>query len=516
VKPPGILAFVFSVMTVLFLLSVVFPEEGIRIGEKTTLRYLTLGEILGSDTVHYADISNILASSQAISDSAYQAMLESVPGDQVEGTRSSITGMHDLYGNDTPADTLRADEESLKLLVHPIEYPEGDRTLLYPFFRRMRDLSHTRGKLRIMHYGDSQIEGDRMTSFIRYKLQDRFGGSGIGIQPVVQLYGYQISLRHTASEEWERYTAFGRVDSTLEHNRYGALGSFTRFSPYPDSTGSAAGDTIMHEAWISLEQSRRTYRLTRMFRQVKLYYGNATEPVFFEVYADDDLYDADFLEVSEGLRTRSWSFTETPEELRFRFSSECSPDFYGISLDHDWGLNVDNVPLRGSAGLVFSKIDADLLKQMYNVLNVRLLILQFGGNVVPYLKDNFGYYERLLYRELSSLKSLVPDLQIIVIGPADMSLKDKDCFVSYPNLENIRDAMRKAAFRADCAFWDMYSAMGGHNSMPSWVYAQPPLASSDFVHFNERGARVLAEMFYNAFINDYDDWLNTVLTSHSH
>ena len=97
----------------------------------------------------------------------------------------------------------------------------------------------------------------------------------------------------------------------------------------------------------------------------------------------------------------------------------------------------------------------------------------------------------------------MPDLSIIVIGVADMSVREKDYYVTYPNLEHIRDALREAAFRADCAFWDMYSAMGGRNSMPSWVFAQPSLASSDFVHFNERGARVLAEMFYNAFMHDY-------------
>ena len=244
-----------------------------------------------------------------------------------------------------------------------------------------------------------------------------------------------------------------------------------------------------------------------------MYYGNATQPVYFEVYSDGELFDADFLGVGRGLSIKSWNFPETPEQLTFQFKSACSPDFYGIALDDDWGLSVDNVPLRGSAGLVFSKIDGDLLKQMYDSLNVRLLFLQFGGNVVPYLTENFSYYEKLLYRELTRLKSLVPGLQIIVIGPADMSLREKDKFVSYPNLENIRDAMRNAAFRADCAFWDMYSAMGGRNSMPSWVYAQPSLASSDFVHFNERGARVLAEMFYNAFIYDYNDYVSTLQTA---
>jgi hypothetical protein len=49
----------------------------------------------------------------------------------------------------------------------------------------------------------------------------------------------------------------------------------------------------------------------------------------------------------------------------------------------------------------------------------------------------------------------------------------------------------------------MYKAMGGKNSMPSWVFAEPPLASDDFVHFNPRGAKTIAQMFYNAFILEY-------------
>ncbi|MFC2112379.1 hypothetical protein ACFLTA_03850 [Bacteroidota bacterium] len=487
-RPPRILAFVFSVLAILFLVSVFFPKDGIRINDQITLHFISLDEILGTDSVQYADISAILSSSQAINDSAYLAMLET-PSEELE-----------------ILDTIRANEDSLKVLICPIEYPEGDSTLLYPFFRKMRSLTRTGGKLRIMHYGDSQIEGDRMTSFIRYKLQDQFGGSGIGMQPLVSLYGYQLSLRHTASDSWQRYTAFGNVDSTLQHNHYGAMGSFARFSPYPDSLGN---DTTISEAWVTLEQSKRTYRRTRIFKNCKIYYGNTISPVFFEVYTDGELYDADYLEVSSGLQTKSWSFEETPEELTLKFKSTSSPDFYGISLDHDRGISVDNIPMRGSAGLVFSRVDHALLKQMYDSLNVKLVLLQFGGNVVPYISDNYNYYERWFYRELTRLKSLDPELSIIVIGLADMSMKEKDKFVSYPNLGSIRDALRSAAFRADCAFWDMYSAMGGYNSMPSWVYAQPPLATSDFVHFNEKGARVLAEMFYNAFIHDYNTYVRS-------
>jgi hypothetical protein len=70
-------------------------------------------------------------------------------------------------------------------------------------------------------------------------------------------------------------------------------------------------------------------------------------------------------------------------------------------------------------------------------------------------------------------------------------------------VEKVRDALRNAAFESGPAFWDMYTAMGGQNSMPSWVFADPPLASGDFVHFNHRGAKTIAQMFYNSFAFEY-------------
>ena len=476
--------FITSVMAFLLAVSIFFPPEGIRINEQITLHFLTLEEILAEDTVRYADISAILSGSEALSDSAYQAMLAPA------GDEGIIM------------DTIRANADSLKMKIHAIEYPDGDSTLLFPLFRDMRSLGRSGRSIRIMHYGDSQIEGDRITSLIRFKLQRQFGGSGIGLQPPVQLYGYQLSLKHTASDNWKRYTIFGEVDSTLGHNRYGVLGSFARFSPcYLYESDSSGGQE--YEAWIRMEQSRRAYPLARIFKTCRLYYGNAPQPVFCELYTDGALYDADFLDVTDHFKVKTWFFEETPQQLEFRFKSSVSPDFYGIALDGDRGLAMDNVAMRGSAGLFFSKLDGEMLKEMYHELGVELLVLQFGGNVVPYLSENYVYYEKWFYRELSGLKSLMPDLSIIVIGVADMSVREKDYYVTYPNLEHIRDALREAAFRADCAFWDMYSAMGGRNSMPSWVFAQPSLASSDFVHFNERGARVLAEMFYNAFMHDY-------------
>jgi uncharacterized protein YehS (DUF1456 family) len=41
--------------------------------------------------------------------------------------------------------------------------------------------------VRIIHYGDSQIEGDRIISFLRNKIQNKFGEAA-GLVPARQVY----------------------------------------------------------------------------------------------------------------------------------------------------------------------------------------------------------------------------------------------------------------------------------------------------------------------------------------
>jgi len=487
-KPPRILLFILSVLALLFIISVFFPREGIQFGKNIRLHFLTLDELLTGDTIQYADISGIISQSTAINDTSLFADLASGPDKNVV------------------FDTIRANEDSLKTRIHHLEYPENDYSVLYPIFKQLRNLKSGDELIRIMHYGDSQIEGDRMTSYIRNSLQQRFGGSGVGLRPAVELYGYQLSLRHTASDNWIRYTSFGNIDSTLTHSRYGLAASFARFTPYvPDSLPA---DTVTHEAWINLKASERTYSLNRQVDRCRLFYGYSEQPVYIECLVNGEIYDADILFPETHLNIKEWKFSEDPEEITLRFQGSESPDIYGIALDGNKGVAVDNIAMRGSAGLVFTKIDRDLLSGMLDTMNVEMLILQFGGNVVPYIADNYDYYERWFYGQLRRLKQIDPGLPIVVIGVHDMSIKEKDSYVSYPNLDGIRGALRNASFRAGCAYWDMYEAMGGYNSMPSWVYAEPPLATSDFTHFNARGARVIAEMFYKALLYDFERYLS--------
>ena len=262
----------------------------------------------------------------------------------------------------------------------------------------------------------------------------------------------------------------------------------------------------LNKSWLKFQTSPIAYKSTRSFSDVSLFIQGDFEPVSINVYSEDLLIDSLILKPSSDIKKLKWKFSKSPDELKFVFSGFGFTNIYGVSLDNSWGIALDNIPLRGSSGLVFTKTDTSFLSSMYKMMDIGLVILQFGGNVIPYMKDNYAAYGRYLKRELSLLKRILPGIPVIVIGPSDMSIKEKDKFVTYPNLEGVRDAMRNATLESGFVFWDMYEAMGGWNSMPSWVMADPPLAVSDYVHFNARGAQLIAELFTNALLDEYFLW----------
>jgi lysophospholipase L1-like esterase len=476
-KPSGILLFLLSVFILLIAGAMIFPKDGIRITDDLQLRFFTARDIFSSEPVQYADINRILNQQKLINDTVLTAIAD-----------GSIQGM----------DTLRANADSLIKSITRIEYPPNHPDLLQPFFKSLRNSPSSGQPIRIMHYGDSQIEDDRITSLLRNRLQSRFGGSGAGLVPASQLYPYGFSMRQDNSENWYRYTGFGKIDTTIQHRRYGALASFCSFVP-PGHAGKA--DTS--EAWVRFSKSPYAYQNTKSFTQCRVFYSHNSEPFLNELYLDNELQDADFFPSASQLKVIHWKFNSPERELMLKFKGQSSPEIYGIALDGPGGVAVDNIPLRGCSGLFFTLFDEQLMAAMYRELNVKLFILQFGGNFVPSGLSNYTGYENWFSNQIRRIKKLCPGAVILVIGVADMSVKDKNHYITDPNVEKVRDALRSAAFKSDAAFWDLYAAMGGKNSMPSWVFAQPSLASGDFVHFNPRGAKTIAQMFYNAFILEY-------------
>jgi lysophospholipase L1-like esterase len=483
VKPHITLLFIISVLTALFLVSFTFyvalPEEQDNISLLGIEITFPKPDEIFSRSEKYADISQIILENAVTSDTmSEESIIEEIK-----------------------LDTVRANADSLKNSVRRLEFPPNKRNALFPVFRALDNANSKKKVVRIVHYGDSQIEGDRMTSFIRNKLQKKFGGSGVGLVPARQVYDFKYSVLHDASNNWNRYTLYGKRDTNIKHKRYGILASFNSFTKQPQDT--SVDDSSQKKAWLTIKESPYSYTNTKTFKQCRLFYGYNPKPFGLKLYVNDNLADSGIYGASYKLKQINWVFNEPSNNLKMDFSGEQSPEIYAIALDGLSGVAVDNVAMRGCAGLVFTRMDPKLFKELVKKLDIKLMILQFGGNIVPNIRKDYSYYERWFYNQLNFIKTHAPEVQIIVIGVADMSMKKGSHYESYPNIELVRDAMKKATFRANAVYWDMFEAMGGKNSMPSWVFAKPSLAGSDFVHFNPRGARIISNMFYNAFMHEY-------------
>lgn len=384
-------------------------------------------------------------------------------------------------------------------LIGSIEYPDGNDTLLYPVFRVLNSLTTTKQLVHILHFGDSQIEGDRVSSYLRNQLQKKFGGAGMGVMPIVANGPASLPYTYEISSGWERYSAQDKIKKS-DNNHYGIFLSYYKLK------SSVVNGTDSFNGWVNLKWPNTRNPLIARFTNCKLYFGNVTAPFNVELVQNDLVLNKRTISKSSAFDCVTWKFKRSEKNLYIKLSGTESPDFYGVSLTCNNGVSLDNVPLRGSSGLEFTKADQLFFKRVLKELNVKMLIMQFGVNVVPYKTSNYSFYEKSLSRQLSFLKSIDRNLQIIVIGVGDAARQTENGIESYPNIEKIRDAQRSAAFTNGCAFWDFYEAMGGKNSIYSWVHADPPLAQKDYTHMTRAGARIAGELLYRAFIEEYTEF----------
>jgi len=393
--------------------------------------------------------------------------------------------------------------DSLHQFRKTIQVTDKAKPALHRFFDELDNASTK--KVRILHYGDSQIEADRITSYFRNELQLKFGGNGVGLFSVIDV-APKMSVNISYSDNWKRYSGFGQKDPEVKHNKYGALISFCRYAPIPNTT--ILSDTSFHNAWIKLKKPVHSFAKTKNYQQLKIFLTNSHAAVNYVILADNNVIDNGTIAANTPFEVLKTNFSSTPEEITISFEGKDSPNILGISLEGNTGVVADNIALRGSSGTIFTQLDHTLLGNMYANLNPDLIILEFGGNVMPYIKDEKAAkeYGGWFKSHLNFLKKLNPNAAFIVIGPGDMSIKEKTEYVTYPNLEHVRDALKHAANSSGCLFWDMYEVMGGKNSMPKWVNAEPALAATDYIHFTPLGAKKIAEEFYANLIKMYNQY----------
>lgn len=380
------------------------------------------------------------------------------------------------------------------------------------FFKALLNEKDT-AVIRVAHYGDSQLEGDRVSYVVRDKMHTKFGGSGVGYVPLKDLS--PVSYVRNSSGNWARYSVFSNKDP---EKNYGIAGTVFRFYKYsvrqsdekPTSTDSLSLPDSQPEpqrisyrnASISIKQSNKY-----SFNTISFLYGRNEGNCAVNIYntTSGELVKTDTLPPCATVCFHKIA-TGPLLNIRVEFVADQSPDFYGMYLDAGRGVQVDNYAIRGHSGDGLMHISDSKLKEMLTLTNTRLIIFQYGANMVPYVRSEkaCAWMGDIYYNLFMKFKKAKPDLSILVIGAGDMAHGSEGKYLSYSWLPQITATQKQAALRAGCAYWDLYNMMGGANSVLIW--AQKNLAVTNG-HFSSKGQQVVANEIVEALMTEYNKFI---------
>ncbi|HEY0741643.1 MAG TPA: hypothetical protein VGD40_09275 [Chryseosolibacter sp.] len=382
----------------------------------------------------------------------------------------------------SPLDSIAKPEERAKLdsvVAHAIEKcPPGvsciedyssDSTALRSFLRALARSEKNKNPVRVAFYGDSFIEGDVFCGSFRDTLQSVFGGRGVGFVPITsEVAGFRNTIKHKF-RNWKTKSMMNKRDSMIKVGPSGFC--------YVPLEGN----------WVQYKPSKQ--RFLREFHTVRLYYKAYKDAIIH--YTFDTLEWSDVLEASGKLE--EWKYkTKNAKLVEFEFDPYDSLFIYGASFESNTGIYVDNFSIRGNSGMNLSAVASRTYRDFNKFREYRLVILQFGLNMVT--EDGFDYraYAEKMVDVIKSMKKSYPQASFLLLSVSDRSSNATGEFRTMRSIPAMRDAQRLIAQRTGIAFWDMYEAMGGENSMVKFTESDPPLGARDYTHLTFKGGKKLA------------------------
>jgi hypothetical protein len=360
-----------------------------------------------------------------------------------------------------------------------IEDYSGDSSALSYFIKALKKLKQDKKPLHIAMYGDSFIEGDVLCGSFRDTLQTLFGGNGVGYVPITSdVTGFRRSIKHQF-ENWETFSIIKK--DTTKQTTLGPAGFC--FLPQTDN-------------WVEYKPVRQ--RKVKEFNLVKLYY-KSTGLATIDYVVNDTL---NFIEdLPKSKKLQEWRYDGAHiKSVMFQFPKYDSLELYGASFEDYTGIYVDNFSMRGNSGLALDLITDDMFSRFNRYRNYKLIVLQYGLNVSLEDSAKYRWYTDRMISVVKKIKKNFSKASILLLSVSDRSTNITGEFKTMRTIPAMRSAQRYIAQQTGIAFWDMFEAMGGENSMVKFVEAKPSLAAKDYTHLTFKGGKKIARSLVNSLL----------------
>lgn len=361
-----------------------------------------------------------------------------------------------------------------------LQKPAGSAPDYERFLRKIDTLLATGGTdVRILHIGGSHVQGGSLSDRLRrHFLSLRYGidgGRGLVFPYAAALTNTPAGYSSSYSGRWESVSCLKPGDDEA------ALGVSGMAATALDTSARIVIDLAPKEA--QLLQQRHS------FKSVDILGTGELMPVLLQ--GKDTL---------RGVKGRHLVHFELPyymDWVQVGFEGEGNFCLRGLYLDRPGnGLSFSEAGVNGASTRSWLNCGAfreDLARVMPD-----LVIFSIGINDIQGADFDAGRFKRR-YRELiKEVRAVNPHCAFLFTGINDSVLRRKGV---NPHTPAVQEACRQLAKECKGVFWDWYEVMGGYGSMAQWESAG--LAQGDRIHFTPAGYRLVADLLFDAVLEDY-------------
>lgn len=363
--------------------------------------------------------------------------------------------------------------------------PGSEKSALPHFYGKMDTLLlYGQGRVNILHLGGSHIQTDVYPQVVRTGLQNLqpglFGGRGL-IFPSAMTGSNNprnFSVSHTG--QWNKCR-------NTERNRNCNLGLAGQNVSTTDSLV-----TITFRSFSGIPSGAHN--------RIRIYHFDALNAYAFNIPAEDPYLINDIRYFPESgyseiiLNNPIDTFTL---EIT-RTTPACSVfELYGIELLLDGpGITYSSLGVNGASLPSFNR--CSLLPEQLTILNPDLIIISLGTNDGFTRDFNPEIYKRNYISLITIIRNACPEADLLLTVPNDVLIKKKR---SNKNTSLQEDVIYQLASSYECAVWNFFRVMGGHNSVPLWYING--LMQRDRVHFTVPGYQIKGELLLDAILKSY-------------
>jgi lysophospholipase L1-like esterase len=351
------------------------------------------------------------------------------------------------------------------------------------FVKKLHDLkTGNKRKIRIAYFGDSMIEGDLLTQTLRKLLQQAFGGNGVGFVPITsQVSQFRQTVTDNYSDEWE--------DENFKTGKNNRL----FFSGH-----------LFHTAGASVQMIDQTVSDSTAIIEKSILCGYVQKPLTIVINNSR-------VTINPGKAfNRIVTGNDHNTAIKLAVANDQLP-VYGISFESSSGIIVDNFSFRGITGVEFASIDSSFLLSIAENNPYDLIVFQYGVNLLFRPNDkNFSWYARAMLPVVKKFRTCFKETDFLLVSTADRAFRYITEYKSAVGIDSLIKVQAALAFETSSSFYNQFETMGGTNSIVDWANRKPSLANRDYVHPNHRGAEVLANYFFEAIMNDYEKYVQSL------